>query len=141
MTASNTLTIAQLRDQVGADVAFDRRGRVNLGASRSKYGNRRTYVAELDRTFDSQREADCAVRLLRRQQSGEIRNLEFQVRRELDVDGCTVCSYVSDFDYEERNEYGDWVLVVADAKGARTPVYRLKKRLMLACRGIDVVEL
>ncbi len=31
--------------------------------------------------------------------------------------------------------------VVADTKGVATPVWKLKKKLMKACLGIDVVEL
>jgi len=31
--------------------------------------------------------------------------------------------------------------VVEDVKGVRTPVYLLKKKLLKACHGLDVVEI
>jgi hypothetical protein len=30
--------------------------------------------------------------------------------------------------------------IVEDSKGVRTPVYKLKKKLMLACHGIEIRE-
>jgi len=118
-----------------------------VGGARSKYGSRRAYVAEIDRTFDSQREANAAVELLRRQQAGEVRGLRFQVRYSLDVNDEHVCAYVADFVYEERRPSRDtsmgeaWVTVVADAKGFRTREYQLKKRLMRAIHYVEIREL
>jgi hypothetical protein len=126
--------------------------------ARSKYGSRRTYVAELGRTFASQREADAAVTLWRRQQAGEIRYLRFQVPYRLEVRGVLICTYVADFAWCEPRErrdvtrmtepltYGPPYLawtheVVADAKGYRTAVYKLKVKLMLAIHGIEIREL
>lgn len=115
--------------------------------ARSKYGSRKTYVAELDRRFDSQHEANEAVGLWRRQRAGEIRDLAFQVPYRIEVDDELICTYVADFVYDERRPEWDtsmgeaWVRVVADAKGFRTPIYRLKAKLMKACLGITVTEL
>jgi hypothetical protein len=116
--------------------------RALLDKPATKYHSRRTYCAELDRWFSSGREARAAVTLTRRQQAGEIRALAFQVRWPIDVGGHHVCDYVADFQYEERQPDGlRWRLVVADAKGFRTPTYRLKARLMRICLGITVEEL
>lgn len=153
----DTVSPDQLRRMVGGEVTTDRRGRVQTGVKRSKYGNRQgVYVAEVDRRFDSQREANEAVKLLIQQQRGEIRGLRFQVSYPLNVNGLLVCTYRSDFVFEEpgprvvkttigRTDFFDtrqaWVTVVADAKGFKTDVYRLKKRLMLAVYGIEIREL
>lgn len=48
----------------------------------------------------------------------------------------TIAKYVCDFQYRDR--HGN--LTVEDVKGRVTPEYRIKKRLMLACFGIEVVE-
>lgn len=112
-----------------------------------KYNARRTYVPELERWFASAREAEVAVTLRRREQAGEIRGLAFQPRYRLAVNGVHVCDYVGDFAYEERvDEWwgvrrAGWRAVTADAKGFRTPVYKLKKALVRAVLGIDVQEL
>jgi hypothetical protein len=116
----------------------------------TKYNSRSVWVEELGRRFASRREADAAVTLWRRQQAGEVRDLRFQVPYRLDVAPrsyvgltapvTTVCTYVADFHYFERHGV-QWVPVVADAKGWATPLYKLKKRLMKAINGVDVVEL
>jgi hypothetical protein len=44
--------------------------------------------------------------------------------------------YVSDFTWKENG-----VLVIADAKGAKTPMYRLKKKMMWLLLGLEIREL
>ena len=120
-----------------------------VAARRTKYGSRRTWVPELNRWFASGHEAEQAVILLRRQQAGEVRDLLFQVAYPLHVDDEVVCTYYADYVFDERRPDRDtamgeaWVHVVADAKSplSRTPVYRLKKRLMAVCLGLEVREL
>jgi hypothetical protein len=46
------------------------------------------------------------------------------------------CKYIADFVYRDR----DGNRVVEDCKGFRTPVYKLKKKLMLHVHGIRIVE-
>lgn len=47
-----------------------------------------------------------------------------------------VCDYVADFTY-----YRDGTYTVEDVKGgATTDVFRLKKKMMRSCYGIDVIE-
>lgn len=113
----------------------------------NKYGARRTYVEAIGRTFASKREADAALVLWARQQAGEVRDLAFQVSYDFYFDGEKLGRYVADFVYDERWPQRDtsmgeaWVRVVADAKGVKTPVYRIKKRLMRAFYGIDIKEI
>ncbi|MFR5079104.1 MAG: DUF1064 domain-containing protein [[Clostridium] innocuum] len=44
--------------------------------------------------------------------------------------------YIADFTYNDRNGQ----LIVEDAKGVKTPVYRLKRRLMAELKGIEIKE-
>lgn len=46
------------------------------------------------------------------------------------------CEYVADFVYKD----GHGRTVVEDAKGYRTDVYKLKKKLMLYVHGIEIME-
>lgn len=108
----------------------------------NKYGARRTWVEAIGRHFASKREAEAALALWARQQAGEIQGLAFQPRYPLDVDGTVVGFYVADFEWREWNAaLRCWDRTVADAKGVRTPVYRLKAKLMFALYGITIVEL
>jgi hypothetical protein len=71
------------------------------------------------------------LKLLER--AGAIRQLELQPKFVLTVDGTKVCTYLGDFAYFENN-----ARVVEDVKGMKTPVYRLKRKLLLALYpGID----
>ncbi len=74
------------------------------------------------------------LRLLER--AGEVSELRRQVKYPLDVGGVKVGSYTADFSYLDcRGRH-----VVEDFKGVRTPVYRLKAKLMLALYGIKIHE-
>jgi hypothetical protein len=46
-----------------------------------------------------------------------------------------LCTYKADFTY-----WTNGLLHVEDTKGFVTPEYRLKKRLMLACHNIEIIE-
>jgi hypothetical protein len=112
--------------------------RAHQARSRSKYSN----VADVEDgiTFDSKREANCYRQLRDDEDRGRIRNLKLQYVFPIVIDGVRVCDYVADFVFEEKR--GDaWRRVVADAKGHKTEVYRLKKKLMRAVHGITVREL
>jgi len=67
-----------------------------------------------------------------------VRNLELQVRFALEVNGQKICTYIADFRYEKENANGDWETIVEDAKGVETPEFKLKKKLMKACLGIEI---
>lgn len=101
----------------------------------AKFGNRKTVIDGI--TFDSAREARryCDLRLLQR--AGKIRDLELQPRFPCIVNGARVCEYRADFAYHdvERGER-----VIEDAKGFKTPEYRLKKKLVEALYGVVIVE-
>ncbi len=77
----------------------------------------------------------CELKLLER--AGKISDLKEQVRFELvpKRDGERAVVYVADFTYTEKGTF-----VVEDCKGFKTPVYRLKKRLMAHVHGIKIRE-
>jgi hypothetical protein len=103
---------------------------------RRKYNNVPTEAEGI--TFDSKREAMAYLALRLMERSGKISNIRTQVPYRLKVNGALVCTYVADFVYWDKVSE---VEVVADAKGYRTDVYKLKKKLMAALLGINVVEL
>ena len=107
----------------------------------NKFGNRK--ITHNGITFDSQREYRrfCELSLLER--AGKITNLQRQVKYVLipsqkDEKGKVIereCSYIADFVYVENGK-----LVVEDAKGYKTPEYRLKRKMALYFHGIRIKE-
>lgn len=99
----------------------------------SKY---RSIPVEVDGIrFASKKEARRYQVLKARWDAGEIIGLVTQPRYVLKVNGEKVGTYVGDFLYIE-----DGREVLEDVKGVRTPIYRLKKKLMKALYGIDILE-
>jgi hypothetical protein len=89
--------------------------------------------------FASRKEARRYVTLTLLQRAGEIRDLEADKRKlryPLVVNGVKIAVYECDYRYVTRAG----ALVIEDAKGVRTPVYTLKKRLMKALYDIDIYE-
>lgn len=87
--------------------------------------------------FDSKHEAARYQELRLLEQTGEIENLRLQVPYIL-IDKSKygrAIKYVADFVYERNGDQ-----IVEDAKGVRTPVYRLKKRMMAEKYGIKIEE-
>lgn len=99
----------------------------------NKYGARKVEVDGI--TFDSQAEADHYWDLKQLERAGEITELELQPVFPLLVNGIKVGLYRADFRF--RDEDG---LHVQDVKGVRTPVYKLKKKMVLAQYGIEIEE-
>jgi hypothetical protein len=88
-------------------------------------------VTYYGRTFDSKLEGVRALQLWDRQRRGEISDLCFQVPLVIP----NVCKAVIDFTYMENGEQ-----VYEDAKGYRTRVWVIKKKLIKEVLGIDVRE-
>jgi len=103
----------------------------------SKYRN---HVVEFQgETFHSKRELRYWLGLQARAKAGEIQHLARQISfpiHGVSPDGGKryVCEYIADFVYWEQG-----VRHVVDAKGVRTPTYRLKRKF-LAVQGILVEE-
>lgn len=111
----------------------------------NKYKNVQTVVDNI--TFSSKHEANRYQKLKVMQKAGLIADLELQPKYWLIVNDVKICRYIADFKYVDVEKTklqdavtGDFVVVVEDAKGVKTPVYRLKKKLMKAIYNIDVLE-
>lgn len=115
----------------GRDTAYDAKP---VGRPKTKYGNAPTKVGQT--VFASKREADRFAELNLLEKAGEIRALELQPKFNCMVNGQKVCSYRADFAYQKNGKR-----IIEDVKGYKTPLYRLKKKLVLACLGIEVVEI
>lgn len=107
--------------------------RVTRTDTMSKYRNIQTLV--FGEVLDSRREASRYLQLRAMQDAGEVKNLRRQVDYPIVVNGVKICKYVADFVYEQNGRQ-----VVEDSKGYRTREYRLKKKLMKAVYGIEIVE-
>ena len=87
--------------------------------------------------FASKKEANRYQQLLWMHEANEIEDLQLQPRFDIEVNGVKVCKYYADFKYRDKRT-GDYV--IEDVKGVRTAVYKLKKKLVQAVHGIDIVE-
>lgn len=100
----------------------------------SKYHNIKRDVDGIE--FDSIAEANRYGDLKLLVKAGIIHNLELQKPYSIEINGVKICKYIADFSYISQ----DGKAVVEDVKGVRTPVYRLKCKLMLAVYGIRITE-
>lgn len=121
---------------------------------KSKYRNIKTVVDGI--TFDSKKEAKRYQELKLMEKAGEIENLEYQkiydlVIKDMHPEGqmrgdvmVSICKYKADFSYSIPFSPGVWGKdVVEDVKSEITrklPAYRIKKKLMKAIYGIDILE-
>jgi Protein of unknown function (DUF1064) len=103
---------------------------------KSKYGAKPVIIDSI--RFASMSEGRRYRELKLMQRAGEISGLECHPKFSLDVKGMHVCTYIADFMYIDSAS-GLWV--VEDVKGVKTALYALKKKLMLACLGIEIVEI
>lgn len=110
----------------------------------SKYHNR-VLITE-DGKFDSVHEFSRWQELKLMQKAGEIYDLQRQVPFVLiptqkdELTGKVLereCKYIADFVYRSCK---NGRIVVEDAKGAKTEVYKLKKKIMLYRHGIRIRE-
>jgi hypothetical protein len=106
---------------------------------RSKYRNVRVTVDGI--VFHSKKEANRFCELKTLEKSGLIGNLTLQPRMTVNVNGKFICAYIADFSYQEHF-VGVSRKVIEDVKSpaSKTPVYRLKKKLVEAIYGIEIRE-
>lgn len=107
-----------------------------LKRSRPKYGNKKTVVNGIK--FDSKWEAERYLYIKSLERAGTVKDLELQVRFNLVVNEQKICAYIADFRYKREDKEGVWQEIIEDAKGVETPEFKLKKKLMKACLGIDI---
>ena len=103
---------------------------------KSKYGAVKTEVDGI--MFDSKHEASRYQELRLLEQAGEIANLRLQVPYILfpKNEHGRALKYIADFVYNDDTG----ALVVEDAKGHSTDVYKIKRRLMAELKGIKIKE-
>jgi hypothetical protein len=87
--------------------------------------------------FASKKEAARYSELKLLQAAGEITDLKTQSRIPCIVNGEKVCDYYADFSYYDRRTKK---MENEDVKGMRTAVYKLKRKLVKACTGIEILE-
>ncbi len=104
--------------------------------SRAKYGNKKVIINNIK--FDSKWESERYLYLKSLERAKTVKDLELQVRFNLEVNGQKICAYIADFRYKRQNPEGDWKEIIEDAKGVETPEFKLKKKLMKACLGIEI---
>ncbi len=102
----------------------------------SKYHNQKTLYNGIQ--FDSRKEATRYQELTLLERAGMICNLELQPRYNLVVNGQKLGFYKADFRYKVR---ATGEVIVEDVKGVRTAVYMLKKKLVKALYGIEIIEI
>lgn len=106
----------------------------SFGAKKPKYGNRKKVIDGIE--FASTREALRWQDLALMQKAGEISHLRRQVPFEIEINGILVCTWFADFTYIDKSG----IPRTEDSKGCKTPVYRLKKKLVEAEHGIKIRE-
>ena len=152
--------LAKLKEEEKEKKALLEEAEAEEKKARSKYRSEKVTVELPDgteHTFDSRKEARRYNELLIRLKAGEISDLRLQVKYVLipaQFEPDTIgkrggvkkgkliereASYVADFVYT-NNEDGQ--IIVEDVKSpiTRTPVYRLKRKLLLYIHGIRVIE-
>lgn len=108
---------------------------------RMKFNNKKTMVDGVK--FDSNKEARVWLQLQAEEAKGTITDLKRQVKFNFTApsgeliryDSKRAMSYVADFTFIKGGEF-----VVMDAKGFKTPEYKIKKSLMKYLNGIIITE-
>lgn len=89
--------------------------------------------------FDSKHEKDRYMQLKMLQNAGEISNLRVKPRYELIVNKVKICErgFYPDFSYEQD---GKTVIEDTKSKATVTDVYKMKRQLLKALYGLEIVE-
>ena len=100
----------------------------------NKFNARKTAIDGI--VFHSAAEANRYKVLKLLEKAGEICNIELQVPYYFIYNGAKIFTYYADFVYRIGNNSK----IIEDVKGMRTPLYRLKKKLIEAQHGIKITE-
>lgn len=109
------------------------RALLSMQKKTNKYKAKRTLLDGI--CFDSKAEACYYAALKLRMQAGEVCDVEYQRPYALTINGMLICTYRADFvfwDVAMRRRR------VVDVKGVQTTAFKIKRKLMKACHGIDV---
>lgn len=103
----------------------------------SKYHAKKTEVDGV--VFDSKKEAQRFQELklcMHAKGDDRVVDFELQPRFECVVNDKKICTYIADF----KVMYADGRVEYEDVKGMKTPVYRLKKKLVEALFPVEIKE-
>lgn len=103
----------------------------------NKYRNVKTVVDGIE--FASKLEAKRYAELRLLERAFQIMCLELQPKFTISLNDIPICTYVADFKYFADGDLNN--VIVEDVKGMKTPVYRLKKKLVEAQYGIQIMEI
>lgn len=108
-----------------------------IWVKQNKYGNKK--VTEDGMTFDSTKEYSRWKELKLMEKAGEITGLVRQLRIEIipKTKLYKAVSYIPDFVYFDKQE---GKTIYEDVKGAKTEVYKLKKKILYWRHGIEIKE-
>jgi hypothetical protein len=126
----------ELKDKMNPQEFRDYLAKVEAGKN-SKFRAIPTTTAD-GQTFKSILESAYYNRMWVLQRAGEVTLIEREVRYELIVNGVFIAAYMMDF----RVTYADGHVEYVDCKSTatKTPLYLIKKQLMLALYGIELKE-
>ena len=129
--------IAHEKGRICSECGFGNSQRSNkcavCGHGLSKYRNVKIRLDGF--VFDSRKEATRYEELRLAQKAGKIEDLRVHPRYLILVNNMKICTYEADFEYTDRK-----AIIVEDTKGIKTRIYAIKKKLMLAVKGISIQE-
>ena len=102
---------------------------------RNKYSNKITKVDGI--SFHSIRESKRYRDLKLLNDAGHISHLSLQPIFHIEINGRKICKYIADFHYIDASGKE----IFEDVKGMKTPVYRLKKKLVEAVHNVVITEI
>lgn len=131
------------KDLIRAGILLEKGNSVAEIKKKSKYGNK--IVHSHGKKFDSKKEYGRWLELKQMQDENKIRDLVHHKVYSIDINGRHIANYEADFVYWRPHVFmkRDGQTIVEDVKSEitrRNPVYRLKKKLMAAVHGINIVE-
>ncbi len=139
-TKAELLDLAKRTSQLPRDQAYAERRLKTEQRAKQKYGNQKIEIDGI--LFDSKAEARYWSYLKIRVKAGVISNLQRQVIYEL-APSVVIggrkrppLRYIADFVWDEEGRS-----VIADVKGVAPDSYRIKRHLMKAIHGIDILEI
>jgi len=121
-------------------VGVIRRGRNGRrrGTPYRKFHNIPTVVDGIK--FDSRAEATRYAELKTMLRAGAIRDLDCHTPHPILVNGKKVCTYVDDFSYT-LSDTGVRITEDVKSPASKTPLYRMKKKLLYITQGISIMEI
>ena len=129
MTIKQSYSLGEYRDMVAQNKGSDGKEKRN-----SKFNAVRTTYEGI--SFDSKGECERYKQLRFLESAGQISDLKLKVVHKLEINGVHICNYESDFEYVDT----DGTQIVEDFKGFRTKEFIIKSKLMLAVKGIKILE-